>query len=189
MLAIARAKNEEQGLEVAFVEGSFASLPLSDDDEYGLVLVPADVFLHCEDGEAQLAALVGLRSSLAFNGRLVIDLPGPSAFIDGLHNGEPVLVYSAPSDDGAWLDAWQVHEDDLAAQVRTLSMRYERTLPDGSVRRVISEHRLRYVFRFEMEYLAHKAGLQLLDVAGDYDLGPLTHDSHRMIFVFGRSEG
>jgi SAM-dependent methyltransferase len=189
MLAIANAKNEEQGLEVAFVEGSLTGLPLRDGDEYGLVLVPADVFLHCDDGEAQVAALQGLRSSLAFNGRLVIDLPGPAAYIDGLHNGEPVLVYSAASEGGGWLDAWQIHEDDLATQVRTLSMRYERTYPDGTVRRTISEQRLRYAYRFEMEYLAHRAGLHLLDVAGDYDLGPLTHDSDRMIFVFGRSDG
>src|SRR5690606_32771687 len=102
-------------------------------------LVPADVFLHCENGEAQLAALRRMGSALAFNGRLVIDLPGPAAFIDGLHNGEPVLVYSAPQPDGTLLDAWQVHEDDLALQTRTLSMRYEVTDAQGNVRRWNSE--------------------------------------------------
>jgi hypothetical protein len=67
-------------------------------------------------------------------------------------------------------------------------MRYERTLPDGTVRRAVSEHLLRYVYRYEMEYLAHMTRLKLLDVAGDYDLGQLTHGSERMIFVFGRDD-
>ena len=188
MLAIARSKNEERGLDATLVEGSLGNLPLRQGDEFGLVLVPADVFLHCLDGEAQLHALDQLRTGLAFDGRLVIDLPGPAAFPDGLHNGEPLLVYSAVDDAGIRLDAWQVHEDDLAAQTRTLSMRYERTLPDGTVRRAVSEHLLRYVYRYEMEYLAHMTGLRLLDVAGDYDLGQLTHGSERMIFVFGRDD-
>lgn len=189
MLAIARAKNEERGLEVAFVEGSLADVPVRSGDEYGLVLVPADVFLHCPDGEAQLSALRQLGAALAFDGRLVVDLPGPAACIDGQRDGEPVLVYSALGDDGARLDVWQVHEDDLATQTRTLSMRYERTLADGTVRRRVSEHRLRYVYRFEMEYLVHLAGLNLLDVFGDYELGELTAGSERMIFAIGRDDG
>ena len=188
MLAIARARNEDRGLDASFVEGSLSDVPIRVGDEYGFVLVPADVFLHCAAGEAQLASLRQLRAALAADGRLAIDLPGPASFIDGLHNGEPVLVYSAPGDDGVHLDVWQVHEDDLAEQTRMLSMRYERTLPDGTVRRSISEHRLRYVYRFEMEYLAHIAGLRLLTIAGDYELGELTHDSARMIFVFGRDD-
>ncbi len=114
-----------------------------------------------------------------------MDLPGPAQWLDGLHNGEPVLVYSAP-DEGGRLEVWQVHEDDLAAQTRVLSMRYERTRPDGGTWRAVSEQVLRYLYRFEMEYLLHLAGLQVLDVFGDYDLGELTHDSERMIFIAGR---
>ncbi len=184
MLALARAKAEDAGLDVQLVEGSLANLATLPGDDFGLIVIPADVFLHCHDGEEQLSALRALGGSLSARGRLAVDLPGPARWVDGLHNGEPVLVYSAP-DEGGRLEVWQVHEDDLAAQTRVLSMRYERTRPDGTTWGLISEHQLRYVYRFEMEYLLHLAGLRLLDVFGDYDLGELTHESERMIFVAG----
>jgi hypothetical protein len=57
------------------------------------------------------------------------------------------------------------------------------------VRRQHSEHHLRYVHRFELEYLLRVAGLVQLDVYGDYDLGPLTSSSERMIVTAQRTEG
>lgn len=185
MLDAARAKADEGGLEIDFAPGELGAATVPGGDRYGLVLVPPDVFLQCADGETQLDALSEAASALAPDGRLAVDLPGPAGFLSGAGDGIPVLVYSAPYEDG-WLDAWQVHEDNLALQTRTLSMRYERTAGDGLVYRTVSEHRLRYVYRFEMEYLLHIAGLRLLDLYGDYELGWLTSTSERMIFVAGR---
>ncbi|MCA9825621.1 MAG: class I SAM-dependent methyltransferase [Dehalococcoidia bacterium] len=187
MLAIARAKADEAGLDVQFAFGSLTTLGTLPRDEFGLVIVPANVFLHCEHGEDQMEALRAIAGALVAGGRVAIDLPGPARFVDGMHNGEPVLVYSAP-EEGGRLEVWQVHEDDLATQTRVLSMRYERTRPDGTTWRAVSEQVLRYVYRFEMEYLLHLAGLRLLDVFGDYELGELTHESERMIFVAVRAE-
>lgn len=57
------------------------------------------------------------------------------------------------------------------------------------MRRRVSEHELRYVYRFELEYLLDDSGLALSDVYGDYDLGPLTNDSERMIAIARRRDG
>ena len=74
-------------------------------------------------------------------------------------------------------------------QTRHLRVTYETTDEDGLVRRRASEHVLRYVHRFELEYLLDRAGLVLSDVYGDYDLGPLTNESERMIAIARRRTG
>ena len=184
MLRVARQRADDDALDVELIEGRVLDLSL-DAGAYGLVLVPQDVFLYCADGHEQLDTLRALARSLHFSGQLVLDLPGPALWLDPGTNGQPYLVYTAQDDDGSWLDAWHLHEDDLALQTRMLRITYERTRTDGSVQREISEHRLRYLYRFEVEYLLHIAGLSLLGVYGDYDLGRLTSDSDRMI-VFAR---
>jgi SAM-dependent methyltransferase len=188
MLAVARQKAEADALDATFVEGCAQDLAL-EAGRYGLAILPADVFLYCEDGEEQVTLLRALAASLHFNGLLAIDVPGPALWLDPTTNGEPLLAHSLTLDDGSELDVWHVHEDDLGAQVRELMVTYDLTLPDGSVRRERSHHRLRYVYPFELEYLVHLAGLALLDRYGDYDLGPLTNASERMIAIARRTEG
>lgn len=188
MLAIARSHAEDDAIEVRFIEGRVIDLAL-DEGHYGLAILPADVFLYCEDAHEQIATLGALGRALQFNGLLAIDLPGPLLSLDSSTNGQPVLTFSGEAADGERFDAWQVHEDDLALQTRWLRVTYERLAEDGSVRRQQSEHRLRYVYRFEIELLLNLAGLALLDVYGDYDLGPLTNESERMIVIARRLEG
>jgi hypothetical protein len=147
------------------------------------------VFLYCEDGEEQVAVLRALGASLQFNGLLAVDVPGPALWLDAASNGQPLLVHSGEPDDGSALDVWHVHEDDLGAQTRDLLVMYDVTALDGTVRRQRSEHRLRYVYPFELEYLLHIAGLALVDRYGDYELGPLTNESERMIAIARRTDG
>lgn len=188
MLAVARRKAESDALDVTFIEGRAEDLAL-EQGHYGLAILPADVFLYCEDGEEQMALLRALGKSLHFNGLLAVDVPGPMMWLDAATNGQPLLVHSTSLEDGSSLDVWQTHEDDLAAQTRDLLVTYDTTARDGTVRRQRSEHRLRYVYPFEVEYLLHLAGLALLERYGDYELGPLTNESERMIAIGRRSEG
>lgn len=188
MLELAREKAAEAGLEVELIEGRVTELAL-EPGKYGFVVVPADVFLYCESGEEQVVTLHVLGEAMAFDGILAVDLPGPALWLDPASNGQPLLVHTGETAAGETLDTWHIHEDDLALQTRTLRVTYERTAPDGAVRRQMSEHRLRYVYPFEIECLLRLAGLVPLDVYGDYDLGPLTNESERMIVTARRSEG
>lgn len=188
MLERARARADEAGAELTLVEGTLGEAAL-DGDQFGFVLLPADVFLYCDDGEAQRELLAEAARLLRFDGLLAIDVAGPALGLDPGSNGQPVLVYAGEGPDGGTLDAWHVHEDDLAEQTRWLRVTYDRVGADGIVRRQQSEHRLRYVHRFELEYLLHFAGLAVVDVYGDYDLGPLTNDSERMIVTARRLQG
>ena len=75
------------------------------------------------------------------------------------------------------------------AQTRLLRVTYEQLGLDGIVRRSQAEHALRYLYPFECEHLLRRAGLALVDVYGDYDLGPLTNDSERMILLARKATG
>ncbi len=188
MLARARAKAEADALDVTLIEGRVADLAL-ERDHYGLVLLPLDVFLYCEDGEEQVELLRQLGEAMVFNGLLAIDLPGPAASLDPDSNGQQVLVFSGETEDGQSFDCFHLHEDDLAMQTRHLRVTYETVDDSGIVRRKISEHLLRYVYRFELEYMLERAGLVLGDVYGDYELGPLTNESERMVVMARRRDG
>lgn len=188
MLRLARQAAEEEAVDIEYIEGTALDLAL-EPDHYGLVVIPADVFLYCEDGHEQLATLGVLAKALAFNGVLAVDLPGPALWLDASTNGQPLLVFSGELEDGTHLDTWHIVEDDLALQVRTLRVMYDLLGPDGILRRRQSEHLLRYVYRYEIEYLLRFAGLALTDVYGDYELGPLTNESERMIVIARRTSG
>lgn len=188
MLAIARKRSEDDALGVEFLQGTATTVELPD-NHFGFVLLPQDVFLYCADGEEQVEALRRLAATMHFSGQLALDLPGPALWLDPTANGQPLMVYSSPLDEGGQLDVWQLHEDDLAIQQRTLRVSYERTAADGMVRRSQSVHQLRYLYRFEVEYLLHIAGLTMIGVYGDYELGPLTNESERMVFVARGMDG
>ncbi|MFN0146475.1 MAG: class I SAM-dependent methyltransferase [Dehalococcoidia bacterium] len=188
MLAVARKKAEDEGVDIDFQEGTIEQLALPP-GEYGFVLVPQDVFLYCADAEAQVATLEALASCMHFNATLALDLPGPALWLDPGGNGQSILAWSGETDDGQRLDVLHVSEDDLADQARWLRVTYERVGGDGIVRREQSEHLLRYVYPAEAAHLFRLAGLQLNGLYGDYDLGPLTNDSDRMIVVAARRGG
>src|SRR5690606_24691768 len=137
----------------------------------------------------QAALLRALGESLVFNGALAIDLPGPAAGLDAESNGRQVLVFSGETEDGQAFDCYHLHEDDLAMQTRYLRVTYETVDDDGLVRRRVGGHHPRYVYRFELGYLLHRAGLVLADFYGDYDPGPLTNDTERMVAIARRRDG
>ena len=152
----------------------------------------------CAEGPSRIAAgaaatAAGLLSALTTLRLDVGPLPhvtdGPASSLDPEANGVQRLVFSGETAEGQHFDCFHLHEDDLATQTRYLRISYETHAEDGLVRRRVSEHQLRYVYRFELEYLLDAAGLVLSDIYGDYDLGPLTNDSERMIAIARRREG
>jgi len=188
MLERARRRADERGADVRFIEGRVLDLAL-ERGHYGFIVVPLDVFLYCRDREEQRGTLAALAEALTFDGTLALDLPGPGQWLDPATNGQPLLVYSGATEEGEAFECWHVHEDDLAEQVRTLRVSYETIGSDGVVRRRVGVHRLRYVGRWEMEYLLEGAGLELEDLFGDYDLSPLDGESDRMLVIARRSSG
>lgn len=187
MVERGRAAAIARDVDIDWREGTALSAEL-EPEHYGLVVLPADVFLYCEDGEEQIATLAALRDALAFDGLLAVDVPGPGLWLNDAANGQPFHVFGGQTEDGDHLDVWHLAQDDLAEQVRDLRVLYDRTDASGVVHRSVGEHRLRYVYRFELEYLLHLAGFTDIETYGGYDLEPLENASDRMIAIARRAD-
>lgn len=188
MLARARERAKGESARLSLLEGRLEDVELPA-ERFGFALVANDVFLFAQNGDEQVDFLRRLAGAMQFNATLALDLPGPALHLDPTANGQPLLVFDGETNKGEWLTVWHLREDDLALQQRHLTVLYELVGDDGLLRRYRSEHKLRYVYRFEMEYLLREAGLRLLDVYGDYQLGELTNDSDRMIVTAMRAHG
>ena len=187
MLAIARRRAAREGLAVTFRDGRLpgAELPPA---AFATVILPNDVLLACAGPGEQEAALRAAAGALAPRGRLALDVAGPGHWLDPDGSGEPILAFSGDL-DGERLEVWHVRHDDLATRTRRLRIRYEITAEDGQVRRVESDHVLRYVTLDEVATMLAAAGLRILDTWGDYVLGALTNDSERLIVTAELVEG
>ena len=150
---------------------------------FALAIYPLNGFLHLTSGEDQRMALGNIRQALLPGGLLVVDLPNPHAtLVPGL-DGQMIIRRQFRSPEGhTWLSMTST-QTDLAAQVQHLLLAYERVDDEGIVHRITAQMDLRFVYRYEMEYLLNQTGFKLDDVYGNHDLDPYEADSPNMVFV------
>lgn len=150
---------------------------------FALAIYPLNGFLHLTSGDDQRAALGNIREALLPGGLLIVDLPNPhTTLVPGL-DGQMILRRRFRSPEGhTWLSMTST-QTDLADQVQHLLLAYERVDDEGIVHRVTAQMDLRFVYRYEMEYLLNQAGFRLDDVYGTHDLDPYEGDSPNMVFV------
>ena len=152
------------------------------DRSFSLILLTYNALMHFHEQAVQIALLRGLRACLAEGGLLVIDLPnaGPAfaaedsdaltferSFLDR-ETGHLVMLQSL-----TYLDR--------AAQMLTVEWIYDEIDGNGTVKRLIATHRLRYFFLPEMQLLLERAGFAVKAVYGEPDGAPYDADSERMI--------
>ena len=76
---------------------------------------------------------------------------------------------------------------DPAAQIHAVKWMYDVTDAEGVVRRTVLPQSFRYLYRYEAEHLLARAGLDLTQVYGDYDLSLYEADAERLLLVARRS--
>jgi SAM-dependent methyltransferase len=166
------------------IRGTMIAPPLK--RKFSLIIVAIDTFLHLESQEEQIACLSASRQLLDEGGTIVVDLPSPSApgWEDWSAGMRPIVpVWSARLEDGSRVDKFSTFATDPSAQTHDVTEFYDRVLPDGMLQRTSVEYALRFVFPAELELLLRIAGLRLVDRYGDYELGPFTAGSERLIGV------
>lgn len=153
---------------------------------FGLVFCALGGFMHLRSQEDQVRALECARRHLASDGLLVVDLPAfePQAWEPG---AQPLtLVWTRrDAERDVLVSKFLACEADPARQVQHVTHIYEEWGPEGSLRRRLVTFELRFVHRHEMELLLGRAGLQVRDLYGAYDLSPYDPRAPRMIFVAG----
>jgi SAM-dependent methyltransferase len=183
MVQIAERKRVEQCLEqrLRLVQGDVRSFVL--DEQFGVVLVPMNSFMHLETVEDQLAALHSIKRHLAPDGLVVIDLFNPDP--RDLMTDQGVLVYERTftSAHGRPVQKFVLRRTDAASQRQMVEFIYDELQPDGVVVRRALPFVMRWLYRFELQHLLARAGLVLEAIYGDYDLEPYTSDSPQLIVI------
>lgn len=182
MLAIARAKLQAAGLhQVELLQDDLRRVALPA-QHFAFACVPINSFMHLERVKDQLAALARLRQCLHPDGLLVLDVmnPNPAHLADEDNRLTLEADYQL---DGRRVLRLVASESDVAEQTSLMSYIYDELGPDGGVTRHMIRFRLRWLYRYELEHLLHRAGFALRSVYGSYDLDAYTSQSERLLAV------
>lgn len=187
MLEIARHKST--GLpQVSWVQGDLRTFDLG--ERFPLVISPGHSFQNMLTSADQLACLENLKRHLLPGGRLVIHLDHQDvAWLGSLMSGKGgvceasnAVIHPRTARRMRAVKAWRYAP---ATQTATLLAAWEELDAQGAViqrweRQPLPMH---CVFRFEMEHLLARAGLQVEALYGDFLHGELCDDSTEMVWL------
>lgn len=181
LLAIARRRAAERGLEIELEQGDMRRL--SSGVRFGAVFCALDSFLHLASTQDQLDTLDGVKGVLEPGGILAVDVFNPA--IDRLAAWDGVLRTQDGFTDAegtavTHFVSWEV--DPGAQRIDALHI-YDALSVDGNVQRRVSQMPLRYVHRFELELALRCAGFEQIETYGSWTLDPYDGTGDRLIAV------
>lgn len=184
-----RAKQKVSGLpdiaaRTRFVLGDVSSY--ESEQQFRMILLPYHTFMHFQTQSLQLQVLNQLSRSLADGGVMVFDLPnaGEAFATQDEHSISLERMFINP-DTGHTVMQQSVSNLDRVRQILEITWIYDEIDHNGVVHRTVAPLTLRYVFYSELNLLLSAAGLELLNVYGDYEFGPFFDGCERMIVVAG----
>ena len=71
----------------------------------------------------------------------------------------------------------------MATQINEIRFRWEIEQPSGEIEHLASSFPMRWFYRFEIEHLLERCGLEIEHLYGKFDRSPFEDDSPEMIFV------
>lgn len=180
MLAEARRKAAERGVEVEWVQGDMRELDLG--RTFDLVIIAANSLLHLQTSEELVGCLRSVRRHLAPGGRLVLDVFNPSvrmlALADGVRRRREATSYVDPDRGVVHVDVAETY--DAAAQVTRGSWYFS---SDTEADFLVAPLEIRSIFPQELPLLLSLGGLRLVERLGDWSREPFTADAALQICV------
>lgn len=180
MLAEARRKAAELGVEVEWVQGDMRDLDLG--RTFDLVIVAANSLLHLQEAEELVGCLRSVRRHLAPGGRLVLDVFNPSvrvlAHADGVRRRREASSYVDPDRGVVRVDVAEIY--DAAAQVTRGTWYFS---GDTEADFVVAPLEIRSIFPQELPLLLSLGGLRLVEHFGDWSREPFAADAALQICV------
>ena len=191
MLAIAREKLSELGAEtrrrIELVESDMRTFWLG--RRFKLVTIPYRAFLHLLTPEDQRRALERIRDHLTDDGRLVLNIFDPRLDIIVGHFGslgsalKKEIEFFHP-DTGNRVILWDTRQYDPERQMIEQYWVFEELDGQGKVvAKTYIPLTLRYVFRYEMQYLLELCGYQVEALYGDFRRGPFRYGGEQIWVV------
>ena len=186
MLDRARLKSAAAPLagKLQLIEGDMSKINLSQ-KEFDLVIIPAHTLALLTDEHVQSETLMRCAEHMAANGTLIFNLFNPS---EDLINGDPseTFLLGIVEDDeiGIRHVLTGINDFDNERQINRCTQTIETLDRHGQL---IDREELQVLFRYlhndQVIAMLEKAGLQALEVFGDFDGSPLSEDSEEMIYV------
>lgn len=160
-----------------------------DQNRYPLILIPYNGFMHLGEQEDQLKVLQRIPAMLTEDGLLVIDLPNGGEIAATEDDGRLVLerTFHEPA-NGHLVMQQTVSAINRLEQKLYITWVYDEVTGDGTVKRTVAPQTLRYVFASEMKLLLKLAGLELIEMYGDYERSPFVDGSERMIVLARKAQ-
>lgn len=177
MLAELRKKlsgeTDEVRGRVRVVEADMRSFDLG--ERFSRIVLPFRSFQHMLTPVDQRAALRCLRAHLQPGGRMVLDLFNPSIPMlgDPAWGRYPIVEPEFSMPDGRKVTrSYRVLQRDYVNQVQHVEFILDVVHPDGRTEHRSESFALRYLFRYEAEYLLECEGFTVEAIYGGYDRSP-----------------
>ncbi|WP_427893147.1 class I SAM-dependent DNA methyltransferase [Kribbella sp. GL6] len=180
MLAEARRKAGERGVEIEWVQGDMREFDLG--RTFDLVFIAANSLLHLQEAEDLVGCFRSVRKHLAPGARLIFDVFNPSVHMlaqaDGVRRRRDALSYVDPDRGVVHVDVAETY--DAAAQV-TRGRWYFST--DSEADFVVAPLEIRSIFPRELPLLLALGGLRVVERFGDWSRTPFAADSALQLYV------
>lgn len=152
------------------------------DQVFRLSLLTYNAMMHFHTQDRQIQLLRQLHHLTASDGLLVIDLPNAGE-IFGTPDSDSLIF------DRTFLDPETGHMIMLQSlsylnrteQLMSVRWVYDEITADGTLKRMVVPHMLRYYFYAEMQLLLQLTGFDILTVYGDTDESPYEEGCERML--------
>ena len=187
MLDIARTKSAGMS-NARWVQADMRSFDLG--ATFGLVTIPGHSFQHMLTPDDQMACLACIRRHLTAGGVLVVHLDHQDvAWLGELCTGQGGILTPAQEvthpRSGCRVRVSRAWSYERSTQTALLTTVWEEIGAGGAVvdRWQRGPVPLHCVFRFEMEHLLARTGLEVMALYGDFFLGALTDESSEMIWA------
>jgi SAM-dependent methyltransferase len=151
---------------------------------YSLVLLTYNALMHFHQQDIQLTLLKRLRSIIAEDGRLIIDLPNAGETFATQDSDALILdrTFIEPQ-SGNMVMLHSTSYLDRVTQLLHVKWIYDEIDADGVVKRLFVPHILRYFFYPEMQLLLKATGFEVEDVYGGCDEEPFEDGCERMVII------
>lgn len=176
MLSVCRRKVGAKNLadRVHLTPANIASFDLRRQD-FALVYIPVRSFMHLFTPQDQLSCLQRVYRHLRPGGCFIVDVYAPDFGLLAQESRGPFVVrreFDLPSGHHV-IRSDRFIRNDVVNQIQHCELRFEEYDAAGAlVRERTLPMDTRYTFRYELQMLLERAGLEMVDLFRDYDKNP-----------------
>lgn len=148
---------------------------------FALVTIPFRPIAHVVETKDHVRLFANMRRHLAPGGRLVFDFFHPKLAM--LAAPQPEKLGIDRVEGGKRIRRYWSAVPHVSRQVNDVTLRWEIEDAEGRIEHASTRFEMRWFYRFELEHVLGRAGLEVEALYGNFDRSPFSDDSAEMIFV------